>query len=46
MTIAGGSIQYQLGAAPVIGCGFSCSATELDTALSGPVSGNEWKVEL
>jgi hypothetical protein len=39
MTIATGTIQYQLGTAPVIGCGFSYSADEPDTALSGPVAG-------
>ena len=38
MTIATGTIQYQLGTAPVTGCGFSYSADELDTALSGPVA--------
>lgn len=38
MTIASGTIQYQLGSAPVTGCGFSYSAGELDTALSGPVA--------
>jgi|GEM_PF-4157845 hypothetical protein len=39
MTIATGTIQYQLGTAPVTGCGFSYSADELDTALSGSVAG-------
>lgn len=39
MTIAAGTIQYQLGTAPVTGCGFSYSAAELDTALSGSVAG-------
>ncbi len=38
MTIVAGSIQYQLGAVPVSGCGFSYSADELDAALSGPVA--------
>lgn len=38
MTIAAGTIQYQLGIAPVTGCGFSYSADELDTALSGSVA--------
>ena len=38
MTIAAGTIQYELGTAPVTGCGFSYSAAELDTALSGPVA--------
>lgn len=38
MTIASGTIQYQLGTAPVTGCGFSFSASELDAALSGPVA--------
>lgn len=38
MTIAAGTIQYQLGTAPVTGCGFSYSADELDTALSGSVA--------
>lgn len=46
MTIAAGTIQYELGTAPVTGCGFSYSADELDTALSGAVAGNEWEVEL
>ena len=39
MTIATGTIQYQLGTAPVTGCGFSYSDVELDTALSGAVAG-------
>lgn len=39
MTIAAGTINYQLGTAPVTGCGFSYSDTELDTALSGSVAG-------
>lgn len=39
MTIAAGTIQYQLGTVPVTGCGFSYSANELDTALSGSVAG-------
>ena len=38
MTIASGTIQYQLGTIPVTGCGFSYSETELDSALSGPVA--------
>lgn len=38
MTIATGTVQYQLGTAPVTGCGFSYSAPELDSALSGPVA--------
>lgn len=38
MTVAVGTIQYSLGTAPVIGRGFSWTADELDTALSGPVS--------
>ena len=38
MTIAAGTIQYQLGTSPVTGCGFSYSADELDTALSGSVA--------
>lgn len=38
MTIAIGTIEYQLGTAPVTGCGFSYSADELDTALSGSVA--------
>ncbi len=33
-----GTIKYQLGTAPVTGCGFSYSAEELDTALSGSVA--------
>lgn len=46
MTIATGTIQYQLGTAPVTGCGFSYSADELDTALSGSIAGYEWEVGL
>lgn len=46
MSIATGTINYQLGTAPVTGYGFSYSADELDTALSGSVAGNEWRVEL
>jgi hypothetical protein len=37
MTIAAGTIQYQLGTAPVTGCGFSYTAAELDGAFSGSV---------
>ena len=39
MVIAAGIIKYQLGTAPVTGCGFSYSVDELATALSGPVAG-------
>ena len=39
MTLAVGTINYQLGISPVTGCGFSYSAEELDTALSGSVAG-------
>lgn len=39
MTIAAGTINYQLGTAPVTGCGFSYSANELDNALSSSVAG-------
>lgn len=35
MTIAAGTINYQLGTAPVTGCGFSYFTDELDTVLSG-----------
>ena len=38
MTIVAGTINYQLGNAPVIGCGFSYSDAELSSALSGPVA--------
>lgn len=38
MSIASGSVNYQLGTPPVTGCGFSYSDDELDTALSGPVA--------
>lgn len=38
MTIVSGTIQYQLGMAPVTGWGISYSASELDSALSGPVA--------
>ncbi len=44
MTITAGTINSQLGTAPVTGCGFSYSDAELDTALSGSVSGHEWEV--
>jgi hypothetical protein len=39
MSVAAGTINYQLGTAPVTGCGFSYSADELDTALSSSVAG-------
>ncbi len=38
MTIASGTLEYQLGTAPVTGCGFSYSTTDLDAALSGSVA--------
>ena len=38
MTIASGTLEYQLGTAPVTGCGFSYSGDEFDTALSGSVA--------
>ncbi len=38
MTVATGTFKYQLGTAPVTGCGFSYSKVELDTALSGSVA--------
>lgn len=38
MTIATGTIEYQLGTAPVTGCGLSYSNAELNTALFGPVA--------
>lgn len=38
MTVATGTIKYQIGTTPVTGCGISYSATELDTALTGPVA--------
>jgi hypothetical protein len=38
MKISTGTIEYELGSFPVTGCGFSYSAAELDTALSGPVA--------
>ena len=41
MTIASGTLEYQLGTAPVIGYGFSYSDTELDTALFGSVTALE-----
>lgn len=37
VSIAIGTIQYQLGTAPVTGCGFSYSVEEMDTALSSSV---------
>ncbi len=46
MTIAAGTIQYQLRTAPVTGCGLSYSVDELDTALSGSVAGYGWEVGL
>jgi hypothetical protein len=38
MTIATGTIKYQLGTKPVTGCGCSFSSSELDVALFGPVA--------
>ena len=38
MNISSGTIEYKLGSFPVTGCGFSYSAAELDSALSGPVA--------
>ncbi len=38
MTIAKGSEVYNLGAAPVKGCGITWTVDELDEALKGPVS--------
>ena len=38
MTIASGTLEYQLGTAPVTGCGFSYSTTDLEAALSGSVA--------
>ena len=38
MSIASGTIQYQLGTAPVTGCGFALDVTELDDALTGGVA--------
>ena len=46
MTIAAGTINNQLGTAPVTGYGFFYSADELDTALFGSVAGHEWEVGL
>lgn len=37
MTIASGSVNYQIGTAPATGYGFSYSVAELDTALAGHV---------
>lgn len=39
MTLSKGTVEYTLGAAPVIGCGISWTDEELDTALAGPVAG-------
>lgn len=44
MSVAAGTINYQLGTAPVIGCGFSYSADELNTALSGTKPPEDWRV--
>ena len=38
MTIAIGTREYELGTAPVTGCGLSWTAEELDTVLAGPVA--------
>lgn len=38
MTIAIGTCEYELGTAPVTGCGLSWTAEELDTVLAGPVA--------
>ena len=38
MTVSKGTVEYNLGTAPVTGCGLSYSGDELDTALSGPVA--------
>ncbi len=38
MSIASGTIQYELGTEPVTGYGLSYSSSELDAALLGPVS--------
>ncbi len=46
MSFVAGTIQYQLGTAPVTGCGLSYSVDELDTALSGSVAGYGWDVGL
>jgi len=37
MSVARGTIQYQMGNSSVTGCGFSYSTKELDSALAGPV---------
>ncbi len=39
MSISVGTVEYKLGNYPITGYGFSYSATELDTALSGSVAG-------
>lgn len=44
MSVAAGTINYQLGTAPVTGCGFSYSADELNTALSGTKPPEDWRV--
>ena len=38
MTIAIGTHEYELGTAPVTGCGLSWTAEELDTVLAGSVA--------
>ena len=38
MNPAAGTVEYELGTRPVIGCGVSWKTEELDAALSGPVS--------
>lgn len=38
MSIPVGNIQYNIGTAPVTGCGVSLTAEEIDAALAGPVA--------
>lgn len=38
MSIPVGKVQYEIGTAPVTGCGISLSAEEIDAALAGPVA--------
>ena len=38
MTMALGTLEYSLGAAPVTGCGISWTTNELNAALAGPVA--------
>jgi hypothetical protein len=38
MTLAAGTVEYTLGSASITGCGLSYTASELESALAGPVA--------